>query len=268
MIELDNKPASLNVLGNILNSFYSDTGLPDFLYVSINSPSDVSIKIDHSQVNQNTPDFFHKIEHGVSKTLIAAIYLLEYLNERKLVYFSGNLSIPSIGTVKANTIYSEFQCFEDEQKALIYKYARKKIHISQALIILAQNKFKSDEELWREKEDSSRKQQLLITQIALAVTFLGLLASIFIPIFSTPQILLTNESITKKIDEPSLLSMSETINNLSLSISQSNAEIVSNLNDLDSSVIAISSSIANQQHDEIISQLSELIAQLSELNPN
>ena len=60
MIELDDKVGSLNVLANILDSFYGDTHLPDHCYIELNSEIDVSIKIRDDALAENGLNWIKK----------------------------------------------------------------------------------------------------------------------------------------------------------------------------------------------------------------
>ncbi|WP_196795118.1 hypothetical protein [Mariprofundus ferrooxydans] len=237
MIELEDKVGSLNILGNILDSFYGKTHLPDHCYIELESERDVSIQVRDDALAQNGLDWIREIDEDISKKLLTVVALFQYLEEEKLAYFVGDLSLNSLGEVWSDTKYTRCEFLDNDLKPLIFKYSRKKIFVSETLRILEKNDFKTDEELRHEEEVSSMKKQLGLTQVALGITLLGLLVSIFIPILVTstveieksdlPKPLATLENQLKRIGdiekasnesigdlESAILSVQESINNL------------------------------------------------------
>ena len=89
MIELDDKVGSLNVLGNIIDSFYGDTHLPDHCYIELKSESDVSIQIRDEALAENDLDWIKEIDEDISKKLLTVVALFQYLEEERLAYFIG-----------------------------------------------------------------------------------------------------------------------------------------------------------------------------------
>ena len=199
MIELDEKSRSLNVLGNILDSFYGNSHLPDFCYISVESETDVSIQVKTEELNRHGVDWLQEIDGNISKILLVTVTLFEYLHESKLAYFVGELDFKSLGQVWADENYTPCDFLEAESKALIYKYTRKKVYLTETLKVLANNDFKSEEELRHEEVQRSTKKQLKFTQVALALTFLGLVASIIVPALSTTKVRIENNTISRAL---------------------------------------------------------------------
>lgn len=199
MIELDEKPRSLNVLGNILDSFYDNSHLPDFCYISVESETDVSIQVKTEELNRHGVDWIQEVDGNISKILLVTVTLFEYLHESKLAYFVGELDFKSLGQVWADENYTPCDFLEAESKALIYKYTRKKVYLTETLKVLANNDFKSEEELRHEEVQRSTKKQLKFTQVALALTFLGLVASIIVPALSTTKVRIENNTISRAL---------------------------------------------------------------------
>ena len=106
MIELDDSDGSLNVLGNVLDSFYGESHLPEHCYIELKSPTDVSIQIREQVLNQSGLDWISKVDKDISKLLLTIVALFDYLQEQKLAYFVGELQLDSLGQVWANTIHN------------------------------------------------------------------------------------------------------------------------------------------------------------------
>ena len=75
MIELDDKVGSLNVLDNLLDSFYGNTHLPDQCYIELKSERDVSIRVREEALNQNGSDWIREIDKDISKKLLSVVAL-------------------------------------------------------------------------------------------------------------------------------------------------------------------------------------------------
>jgi len=219
MIELDEKSGSLNVLGNVFDSFSNELRLPDYCYIKVASETDVSIQIKKEVIEKIDPSTLRVIDDELSKFLITTVKLFEYLENNGLAYFLGDLNVESLGQVWADTEYVTCEFLEEESKSLIYKYIRKKIYVTEELKELAHNDFKS-------KEDIKWNRELFYTRAALAVTFLGLMASILVPVFSTSKIEIKNptqvhniENELKKITSD-LRVISSSLNDMSASIAE------------------------------------------------
>lgn len=204
MIELDDKPGSLNVLGNIIDSFYGESHLPDHCYVSLKSPTDVSIQIRDEALQENGLDWIRSVDSDISKKLLIVVALFEYLEAQKLVCLVGDLDLQSLGGVWVDTNYTRCEFLDDDLKPLIYKYSRKKIFISETLRAFVNNQFKTDEELRHEKEVSVISDQLKFTRIALGITILGLLISILVPILVTSAIDIKNDKVVTELNEKTI----------------------------------------------------------------
>lgn len=195
MIELEDKSGSLNVLGNIIDSFYGDTHLPEHCYIELKSESEVSIQVRNQALEQNGVDWIRGIDHDISKKLLTVVALFQYLEDEKLAYFVGDLDLKSLGEVWADTEYTGCEFLDDDLKPLIFKYSRKKIFVSETLRLLEAIGFKTDEELRHEAEVASMGEQLKFTRWALGVTILGLIASVMIPILTTSSVKVKNIEI-------------------------------------------------------------------------
>lgn len=237
MIELDSKSGSLNVLGNIIDSFYGDTHLPEHCYVELKSESDVSIQVKNQALEQNGVDWIRNIDDEISKKLLTAVALFQYLEDEKLAYFVGDLDLKSLGEVWADTAYTRCEFLDDDLKPLIFKYSRKKIFVSETLRLLEANGFKTDEELRHEAEVVSMGMQLEFTRWALGVTILGLIASVMIPILSTSSVEIKNIEIANS--QPALAAIEKQLNRMN-EIDNSSGAVVERL---ESAVLSLQESI-------------------------
>ena len=200
MIELDNSE-TLNVLGNLVHRDRDELSLFEvFDYVTVKSESDVVIHFRNKE-KDGVENAFSLIKSVriVTEKLLVMVMLFEYLQEERLAFFQGKTDGNSLGFGDPGVEYSEYSDLNPEIKALIYKYTKKKFFLTETLRVLARNHFKSEEELRHEEIQSSTKkqheeiqastqEQLVFTRWALGVSSVGLLLSIFIPLYSTTTV--------------------------------------------------------------------------------
>lgn len=192
MIELDDKSGSLNVLGNIINSFDGHAGLAEHCYIELKSENDVFIHVKTHTFEQNGADWIRSIDNAISKKLLTVVALFQYLEDERLAYFIGDLDIKNLGEKCIGVEYMQCKFLEDDLKPLIFKYSRKKIFVSETLRLLVTNGFKTDEELRHEAEIVSMGNQLNNTRWALGFTVIGLFISIMIPTLTTSSVEVKN----------------------------------------------------------------------------
>lgn len=245
MIKLNDEVGSLNVLGNIIDSFYGESHLPDYCYVELKAKKDVSIQIRDDALNTNGIDWIRSVDKDISTKLISVVSLFEYLETQKLVYFVGDLNIDSLGEVWVGTKYTRCEFLDDDLKPIIYKYSRKKIFVSETLRVFVENGFKTDEELRHEKEVSSMSEQLKFTRIALGATFLGLLISIFVPILVTSEIDIKNDRIITELSP-------KTIESAQVAFSKSISPVVDELAGIQARLADIASASQNNNEERLL----------------
>jgi len=250
MIDLDEKSGSLNVLGNIYDLFSKELSLPDYCYVDVKSETDVKIQVKDSVLNSESLDL-NSIDDTVSKMMLTVVMLFEHLEDESLAYFIGDLNFSRVGTIYSGENYTPCDFLENESKALIYKYTRKKIFISESLKVLAINGFKSEEVIRHELSQSAIKKQLTYTQIALALTFVGLLVSVFLPMFSVSDINIKNTTLNTTLDKSTLDAISRDSN-----------VILTQVKDTKNRIEAESKK--NNQQDEAIMEMSEINEAIAE----
>jgi hypothetical protein len=189
MIELDEEPGALNVLGNILYSFSSDSHLPDYCYILVNSETDVAIMVRTEARKNYDGDLLREVDGKISRLLLTTVKLFEFLERNELAFFVGDYDFKTLGETWVDTSYDRCEFLEPESKALIYRYTRKKVYVSESLKALSANQFKPPEQIRHERE-------LLATRGALIITFAGLIASILIPVFGTTSVELENKELS------------------------------------------------------------------------
>ncbi|WP_320055761.1 hypothetical protein [Desulfuromonas thiophila] len=245
MIELDDKAGSLNVLGNIIDSFYGESHLPDHCYIELKAENDVSIQIRDEALNANAIDWIRSVNEDISKNLLSVVSLFEYLETQKLAYFVGDLNIDSLGEVCTDTEYKRCEFLDDDLKPIIYKYSRKKIFVSETLRVFVEKGYKTDEELRHETEMSSMSEQLKFTRIALGATFLGLLISILVPIYVTSAINIKNDRIITELSP-------RTIELAQVAFSKSISPAVDGLADIQERITAIANNTHNSNKERLM----------------
>lgn len=212
LIELDGKKGSLVNLANVIDLLYSD-GIPDYYFIQVNSSNDVVLQIKDTEIACDELRKMQDAEDNVSKVVIPTVLLFEHLEVNGFAYFTGNLNFSSIGDESSDEKYTRCDFLDDEIKKLIYKYTKKRIYLTESLRVFVSNGFKNEDDLRHERELDATNSQLNVTRLALLVTFLGLLASIFVPISSTSAVRLVNETAALDVYVNELGSTSNTSNN-------------------------------------------------------
>jgi len=242
MIELDEKSGSLNVLGNIFDSFSEELSLPDYCYIKVKSETDASIQIKKDIIDQIDPNTLRVLDDELSKFLLTTVKLFEYLENNGLAYFLGNLELESLGQVWANTEYVSCEFLEEESKTLLNKYTKKKIYVTEELRELVRNKFKPQERIRWERE-------LFHTRVAVLITFLGLLASILVPLLSTSIVEIKNQTKTGII-EIELKNINSELKKVSNVINRATVGAVEVKNDMSKDLSEIKSIISRLETDK------------------
>lgn len=168
----------LNVLNNLLVNY-----LPDNYYLSVNTENDVSLMLltkDFKNVDLND------IEGKTFELLVTLFSLFEYLKSQRYIYFTGDYKLKSLGMVCDDEQYVPCNLIDNELKKPLFEYTQKRFFITESFKQFVGNGYKTDSDL-------KQVEELLYTRIALGVTFAGLLASIFIPLYSTTTVDIKND---------------------------------------------------------------------------
>lgn len=260
MIELE-QSNSLNILGNLLDTFYGECHLPENCHIKLISETEVDIYIKTDELEKGSIDL-KNVDYDVSKKLLGVIALFEYLEKHKLAYFMGENNFETLGTVYANVNYTACDFLDNEVKPQIYKYSKKRIFVSETLKVLVENSFRTDEEIRHDREISTISKQLKLTQLALAATVLGLVTSIIIPIFVTSAIDIKNDIIVAELSKRTIV---ETQNIVKKGVAPLTMELIRTQEKL----TEISSEInqANKDNSQTLQESSKMIStKLDELS--
>jgi len=198
-IKLDEKPGSLNTLNNLINK-QKEPDIPDYCYVSIEHPGAVKLMIMQSELTRHGADFVKTLDKSISKKLLTIVELFYYLKTERLAFFNGNLDLKVLGKKVEGVDYTGVNFGDIELANYVFRDANKRIYISDTLKKIANNNFKTDEQILREKEINSQKWQLRCTQIGLALTVAALASSIYLTKKNTSTILITNKEIPVSIN--------------------------------------------------------------------
>ncbi|MGI2114230.1 hypothetical protein ACRN9G_11605 [Shewanella frigidimarina] len=260
MIDLDQSD-SLNVLGNLLDTFYGESHLPEHCHIKLISETEVDIYVKTDELNQGNIDL-KNVDYDVSKKLLGVIALFEYLEKQKLAYFMGENDFKTLGMVYADANYTACDFLDNEVKPQIYKYSKKRIFVSETLKVLVENSFRTDEEIRHDKEVSTISKQLKFTQFALVTTVLGLVISIMVPILVTSDIDIKNDIIVTELNEKTI---TETRNLIKQGVAPLTMELVRTQAKLTEVSTAIKQ--ANKDHSLSVDRSSQVIsAKLDELS--
>ncbi len=185
LLKLDSKKG-LNVLGNIITRY-----LPAECYIDISSESQISLML-RSQA-EDTVDL-NKIESDLLEFLVTLFSLLEYLKSQRYIYFLGDYDFKSLGEKISRENYIPCGFIDDELKRPLYLYARGRFFVTETFKQFVANGYKTESEKKYSKE-------LFYTRAALGIALLGLLASIFVPLYSTTSIEIQNEVLNTSAEK-------------------------------------------------------------------
>lgn len=291
MIALDDQPDSFNVFDNIIETFYGEDHIPDYCYIAVISETEVSIQVKNEELKRNSHDplWLLKLDNELSKMLLTVVKMFEYLNDCDLAFFVGDYDNKRLGNIYIGETYSPFDILDAENKSLIFKYTRKKIFLSETLKALAENDFKSDETLMYEREEIRHKseqerlderhkselvltkRQLTNTQRALVVTFIGLIASIVLPMFTTASVELKNKSFLTSFEESTFQKLKQNAEIIADSSIINEGKISDNIDNVGSAIAGLQSSIEGQEYpglEKLNQELVNLNLQMKIINKN
>lgn len=224
-IDLDRESGSLITLSNLLTYSIGYNQIPSYCYISIDSPDDVNIMLLEDEFNKVNPNdqltLIKEIDYKIAKLLLTVISLFDYLEKQRLIFFTGDFEISHLGIKVENMVYVKCDFLENDIKALVYNYGRKRLFVSETLKFIVSNGFKTTEDLKIEHDIKSTNFQLRLTQIGMIIALLALFATICLPIFYTCTVKIANESININIDGD----LTKTINRIESDIANMKAII-------------------------------------------
>ncbi|EOW9185234.1 hypothetical protein ACN1S0_003528 [Vibrio cholerae] len=186
LVNLDSRKG-LNVLGNIIEEY-----LDNYYYISVPNSNNISVMLDNNYLNKiNLNDF----DSYISDLLLTIVVLFDDLVKDRFIYFTGNYQFNTLGHCVVGQNYTQLHIIDADLMEKIHSYTTRKFFITENLKDFIDNGYKSKEEKIQENELRLANKQLVYTRVALVITFLGLIASILVPLISTTSITLGNETI-------------------------------------------------------------------------
>jgi len=177
LLSLDERDG-LNVLGNIITEY-----LPSDYYIQINSESDAKIMLlseAESRIDLSL------LDSNLYKLLLTIFSLFEHLKSERYIHFAGKYDASNLGIVCADEQYIACEFIDEDLQKPLHEYATHKFFITETFRQFVADGYKT-------KNEIKGSEELWYTRVALGVTFVGLIASIFIPLLSTTEINLKNE---------------------------------------------------------------------------
>jgi outer membrane protein OmpA-like peptidoglycan-associated protein len=205
LLELDETPASLVVLGNAL-----DFEFHPHYHISLKSPTDCPLIISKEHLDHTLNTYgnagVNELIKQLNNKLFYIVKLFQYLESESQVHFSEELDIPFVGNnsiIYENDNQVGYQIGDKEVVELLYKFFRKKIVLAESLKQFIKSDFKTKSDLLQEKKDRDIERNFRIAKYGiLATLILGLVSNIpkFIELTkdNTTKIEIVNEKI--KVD--------------------------------------------------------------------
>jgi len=195
-----------NNLENLFDPLGEKPYLPKSCYIQIDSPENIYLQIDNDLINNSGIEAIRELEFQINRQILTIVSLLEYLEKNRLAFFIGDLDTKMLGNNSkgsGNEYTPSLNFIEKENKILLYKYARKRIFVSESLIVLVRDNFLSKEELRHREIQKSTYKQLKYTLRALWVTVIGLLFSIFSHYFNIGKTEIMNKPLGVTLNDSS-----------------------------------------------------------------
>lgn len=197
IIEIDNIPGALNVLGNIID----DELYPNF-YFKLKSETNCPLMIDETYLKSLTDNFGSS---GLSEFLkrqqekfLLLVRLFEYLENENYILFSGRVTLTELGSKNVNSNYVAYSIPDSKIVELIFKFANLVIIPTDALRQFANNGFRTDTEKKTLDELEINKQMLKWTARGVIFTGLGILVSAILQLIG----MFSSNDNNVKIDNP------------------------------------------------------------------
>lgn len=198
IIELDGEDDSQIYLGNVFDKFYNEISSQSHSFVKLIAEDDVAIMVKSKLISGRDP--FQPLEHAqrIRTLLLTTAKLMEFLEFNGYAYFLGEEDLSILGDKWRDENYTKVDILESEIKKLVFKYAKRRIYISEDLRQLYNNGFKTREESMHEEEIEIVRKQLRNTWIALIITAIGLLISIISPLVTTEKVEIISNTQTQE----------------------------------------------------------------------
>ncbi|EJS4061566.1 hypothetical protein V8063_004744 [Vibrio parahaemolyticus] len=186
LVNLDSRKG-LNVLGNIIEEY-----LDDYYYISVPNSNNVSVMLESHYLNKID---LNNLNSYISDLLLTIVVLFDDLVKDRFIYFTGSYQFNSLGHSVVGQQYTALNIIDADLMGKIHSYTTRKFFITENLKDFIENGYKSKEEIKQENDLKLANKQLVYTRVALVITFLGLIASILVPLISTTSITLGDETV-------------------------------------------------------------------------
>lgn len=224
MLRLD-KPQELSIINNCISKHF-----PKNSYVKVNSRTDVLLYISSAFTDVVA---LHEIDRKVSTLIITTVLLIDFLKKNKLVFFNGHLDASTLGEeFTENSPPNSCDFIDNDLKEDIYNFTTQKFFITEDFKNFVEYGYKTKEDIEKEQELNTSKNQLFYTRVALLVTFFSLIASVLIPLYSTTSVKLENKFLN-------ISSSKQTTQYINDKLKEQKTESEKALNELKSSFLMI-----------------------------
>lgn len=203
LLDLDSKNG-LNVIGNFVGEY-----LQDSYFIRVDSEKKVTLMLKEEYLCQTD---INKLNGGLSDFFITLIMLFDFLKSERYIYFSGDYEFKTLGLEFVGEKYVSCNIIDDDIKNLVHKYTTQKFFITESFKEFVRNDYKTKEEVVKEKELDLSSKELRYTRLALAVTFIGLIASVLVPLLSTTSVKLENDIINTSTSKETIKVINEKLN--------------------------------------------------------
>jgi len=221
IVELESQETPFIVIANILESPFGNSIWPESCFIHLKSPNIFTLFIRERSRDTNNPVSFGKYVGKISSTLLGIVELFEYLDANKLAYFIGDFDLPYLGE-KPEDLSGYLACDSLSEDVIerIYPYTRKRIYVSEMLRFLVNKDFKSEDDIRHEETLGAAKRELKYTRTALGIAFLGVLASVGVPLVVKTRVEIENRPLLTEVQAMPTRELSDVLGSSADSISE------------------------------------------------
>lgn len=209
LIEIEETPGGLNVLGNII-----DFELYPNFYIELKSDTNCPVRIAKSFIDQTSSEYgslgINEVIKQLNNKLLYIVKLFQYLEREGQIYLTGEVDLSTLGsTFDQSETPVGYELDDKETVSLIYHIARKRIVPVDSLVKFVKNEFKTDAEIKAEKEQKITSRKLNWTAIGVIATIAGLVFSNVMEIVKLNnqdpnKIEIVNDDLQFKVENDSL----------------------------------------------------------------
>jgi len=177
IVEIEEIPGSLNILGNIL-----DFELYPNYYFELKSEDDCILIIRKVYLDEIARKYGNlgvtEIIRQLSNKLLFIVKLFQYLEKEDQIYFAEDIDISTIGTTFGGDESRARYKLEDKDTAsLIFRLAKKRIVPTESFTHFVKNNFKTDAQIKLEKEQKKILRKINWTAFGVVVSLFGIISA-------------------------------------------------------------------------------------------